>query len=195
MMTERHLSSRKGPVAGRRAPALLALCALWVLLACVPALAHSRLLEASPSEGETLSSPPERVRLTFNEPVEAEFDPVEVYDARDRRVDLDDARVASGDPKTVVVGLEDLSPGTYTVEWRVSSADGHPIAGSYRFTVRGGETTGASPAEEDGGVRDPVEQSAAEESEGRSFAGLVVAVLAVGAAVAVAGGILAARRR
>jgi hypothetical protein len=33
--------------------------------------------------------------------------------------------------------LEELSEGTYTVEWRVISADTHPVDGTYEFVVTG----------------------------------------------------------
>ncbi len=61
-----------------RWPAIfLVLAATWLLLTCTLALAHARLQEAEPADGAALERAPERVRLSFSEPVEAEFSPLE----------------------------------------------------------------------------------------------------------------------
>jgi methionine-rich copper-binding protein CopC len=120
--------------------ALLGLSSVWLVLLCAPALAHARLLETDPANGATLSQPPKQVQLRFNEPIEAEFTPVKVLDQQGNRVDRDDAQVASDDARTVTADLKELSKGTYTVQWRVISADTHPVNGSYEFSVAGADT-------------------------------------------------------
>jgi copper transport protein len=75
------------------------------------------------------------VRLQFTEPIEASFDPVKVYDQQGNRVDEDDARVDPNDAKVLVAGLKELSEGSYTVEWRVTSIDGHIIDDTHQFAV------------------------------------------------------------
>ncbi len=115
--------------------ALMGLSAVWLLLLCGPALAHARLLEAEPEDGATLTQAPDQVRLRFDEPIEAEFDPLEVRDRQGNRVDEDDARVDPDDAKVLVAGLEELSEGSYTVEWRVTSIDGHIVDDTYQFAV------------------------------------------------------------
>ena len=117
---------------------LLCLClsAVLAILPCPPALAHARLAGSDPAADATLNEVPAQVRLRFNEPVEAEFSPVGVYDAGGDRVDEDDARVDPDDARVVLVGLRrDLPDGPYSVEWRVSSIDGHVIEGAYEFAV------------------------------------------------------------
>ena len=84
------------------------------LVAGSPALAHTDLVRSDPVRGETLDRIPDGVRLEFNEPVEAEFDPVNVYDEEGNKVDGEDARVDPGDPKVVTVGLADLDGGRRT---------------------------------------------------------------------------------
>ena len=122
--------------AARRRVALLAgLAAAWLLLSCAPALAHATLVEASPARGREVSEPPERVELRFTEPVGAEFDPVVARNARGARVDARDARVDPEDARVVLAGLEELPEGSYTVEWRVTSIDGHVVEGRYGFAV------------------------------------------------------------
>lgn len=121
----------------RRLAALLGLSALCLVLLCTPALAHSRLVQSDPASGANLSNPPKQVRLQFNEHVEAEFTPVKVLDGQGNRVDQDDGRVDPGDQRVVVDDLKDLPVGSYTIEWRVISADTHPVNGSYEFSVSG----------------------------------------------------------
>jgi methionine-rich copper-binding protein CopC len=121
-----------------RAPRLvgvLALAALWLTVWCAPAFAHARLVQETPASGASLAEPPEQVRLRFNEPVDAEFDPLKVYDAEGDRVDEDDARMDPDDARVLLAGLEDLPEGSYRVEWRVTSIDGHVIEDAYAFNV------------------------------------------------------------
>jgi methionine-rich copper-binding protein CopC len=44
------------------------------------------------------------MRLRVNEPVDAEFDPLKVYDAEGNRVDEDDARIDPNDARVLVGG-------------------------------------------------------------------------------------------
>ena len=124
------------PRAGsRRLVALLWLSAGWLLLSCVPALAHARLVQEEPADGATLAESPDRVELRFSEPVDAEFSPLEVRDSDGNRVDKDNARVDPDDARVLVVDLKELTEGSYTVQWRVTSIDGHVVEGSYGFAV------------------------------------------------------------
>ena len=159
-----------------RLTVLLGLSAAWLLLLCGPALAHARLVETYPTDGGTLGEPPEQVQLLFNEPVEAEFDPVEVYDQAGDRVDRDDARVSSNNVKLLVADLGKLAEGSYTVEWRVTSADAHPISGSYGFAV---DASAADVGEVAGEPIEPIERSAEQEEAGPAW-GTILAVLLVG---------------
>jgi copper transport protein len=132
---------------------LAGLAAAWLVLACAPALAHANLVETSPPQGGDVSKPPERVELRFNEPVDAEFDPVVVRAADGARVDTHDARVDPQDARVVLADLESVPRGTYTVEWRVTSIDGHVLEGRYDFAVvAAGEDR---PPSKDAGDRDP----------------------------------------
>lgn len=167
--------------------------AVWLLLSWGPAFAHARLAETYPDDSDALAEPPEQVQLRFSEPVEAEFDPIEVYDQEGDRVDEDDARVSPDDRRLLVADLEELPEGSYTVEWRVTSADGHPVDGSFEFAVDASAAgTGA------GSPIAPVERSAEQEEEAGSVWGSVlVAILAIllVCTLAVAGLLVLRRRR
>lgn len=158
---------------------------MWLALWCAHALAHAELLQAEPTDGEALQQAPERVRLRFSEPVEAEFSPLKVYDQQGSRVDEDNARVDPDDARALMVDLEELPEGSYTVEWRVTSVDGHIIDGTYQFTV-------AAQAGEADVVEKP-DPAPREDTEGGSSHIIHLAVLGLGALVVLALALL--RRR
>ncbi|MFE2585492.1 copper resistance CopC/CopD family protein [Streptomyces sp. NPDC059378] len=118
----------------------LVLCALCLqAVVAGPAAAHTGLLSSEPAAGQVLPHLPAQVALTFRQPVTAGVDAVRVFDDHMRRMDLgghpDDRR--HGTLRTALPGS--LRAGTYTVAWQVTSADGHPVAGTYRFSI--GTTT------------------------------------------------------
>lgn len=124
-------------LSARRLTIFLGLSTLLLLSPCAPVLAHAQLLRSEPEDGATSVQAPNQVRLSFNEPIEAEFDPIKVLDQQGNRVDQDNAHLDPDDRKTVVADLKALSKGTYMVQWRVISADTHPVNGSYEFYVDG----------------------------------------------------------
>lgn len=146
-----------------RPRALLAALAAGVVLAsaAAPAYAHDALRSSDPADGATLGAPPAQVVLTFEEP------PVEL--GAQIVVTGPDGPVSSGSPRLAgVEATQTLKPGApagrYTVEWRVTSDDGHPVSGSFAFTAQaaaaGSTPSGAaaspSPAPADGPRRQPL---------------------------------------
>jgi copper transport protein len=120
-----------------------ALAVLVAALALVPTAAgHTMLLETQPANNSVLSRAPGSVTLRFNEPVESAFGSLRAYDPQARRVDHGD--VVRPNERTVEVATKRRLPrGTYTVAWRVISADGHPISGAFVFHM---QAPGANPA-------------------------------------------------
>jgi copper resistance protein C len=175
-----------------RLVALLCLTAVWLLLSCSPALAHARLVQEEPADGATLAESPDRVELTFSEPVDAEFSPLEVRNSGGERVDKDNARIDPADARVLIVDLEELSEGSYTVEWRVTSIDGHVVEGSYGFAVTNAgedrQTSDARGAEGAGGQAEqgPAARGGAQETSAPIllYSALSLGVLAVVAAAA-----------
>jgi methionine-rich copper-binding protein CopC len=152
-------------------------------------------LETYPTEGAILAEPPEQVQLRFNEPIEAEFSPLEVSDQQGNRVDEDNARISPNNATLLLIDLkESLSKGSYTVEWRVTSADGHPVNGTYRFAVA---ASAAGSEEGTGKPIEPIERSAKQQEggflDGGVFQTAILGVLLIGA-LAVAGFVLLRRR-
>lgn len=103
------------------------------LLAGGPALAHSELRRTVPADGAVVSAAPERFEMVFNEPVQLTF--LRLRDAAGAEAPLPprrDIRPASSE----TVPLPALAPGLWRVDWRAISADGHPVGGVVRFTIR-----------------------------------------------------------
>jgi methionine-rich copper-binding protein CopC len=169
-----------------RLAALLGLSAAWLLLLCSPALAHATLVETYPADADTLAESPEQVRLRFDEPIEAAFDPVKVYDQQGDRVDEDDARVDPNDAKVLVGGLEELPDGSYTVEWRVTSIDGHIIDDTYQFAVAASDAQSSVTAQTDNEGAEEPNPTSQENVEGGSIHTIHLAVLGIAVVVVLA---------
>ena len=109
---------------------VLALLSLLVLTAA-PAAAHAELIASDPTDGAQFDMAPERVALTFNQNVAPDFATV-VVTGPDGTSVVDGAAVVDG-PVVSVALLPLTASGTYTVAYRVVSADGHPVEGKLGF--------------------------------------------------------------
>ncbi|MEU7759219.1 copper resistance CopC family protein [Micromonospora aurantiaca (nom. illeg.)] len=118
----------------RSVTALLAAVFTALLLApATPAAAHNSLQEATPARDARLTAAPTQVTLRFMQGLNPSFTTITVSDAGQRKVPTS-APAVNGATGTVTID-EPLGNGTYTVAYRVVSRDGHPVQGSYRFTV------------------------------------------------------------
>jgi len=98
------------------------------------AFAHSVLIATQPGNDVVVQQSPKQVVLEFNEPVETSLGSLRVFDGQGRQVD--EGEVTQPDASEVAVAIdEELAPGTYTVAWRVVSADSDPISGAFVFHV------------------------------------------------------------
>jgi methionine-rich copper-binding protein CopC len=129
---------------------LLAAVAFATTLTAGAASAHAARVSVEPADNAAVSTAPVRVSATFNEDLQTTFAAMTV-------VGPDGNLWSAGSPQvhgTVVsVGVRPLGPaGSYTVNYRVTSADGHVVAGSwsFRLTTPGTGTPGpaAQPAGE-----------------------------------------------
>ncbi|MEY9870736.1 copper transport protein [Streptacidiphilus sp. MAP12-33] len=122
----------------RRTGALLALLVALLLGGAGVASAHAALLSTDPAQGSVVAVPPTAVTLRFSESVTLEPDALRVFDPSGKRVDTGTAGHASGDASTAQVRIDSsaaAAQGTYTVAWRVISADTHPVAGAFTFSI------------------------------------------------------------
>ena len=97
------------------------------------ASAHAVRIATDPSRWRRAGPGPQRVSATFNEELQPQFAAMTV-------VGPDGNLWSTGDPQVegavISVGVRPLGPaGTYTVNYRVTSADGHPVSGSWSFRL------------------------------------------------------------
>jgi methionine-rich copper-binding protein CopC len=124
--------SRRGRRTGLLAAAVLVAMGGWLATAGT-ASAHNSLRSTSPADHSTVDTVPRLVVLTFDQPAIAMGTTVTVTGpggvVGDGSVQLID--------NTVQQAVRPGAPaGAYTVVWRVTSADGHPIDGIFTFTAR-----------------------------------------------------------
>ncbi|GGQ72218.1 copper resistance CopC/CopD family protein [Streptomyces pilosus] len=123
---------------------LLFLAVTGALLAgAAPASAHAALTGSDPGRGAVVATAPSQVSLTFSEPVAVGDDAVRVLDPKGTRVDKGDPANPSGTTYTVRL-LSGLPDGTYTVAYQVVSADSHPVAGAFTFSIGAPSETSVS---------------------------------------------------
>jgi copper transport protein len=142
---------------------LVVLSAAAVLAACwaTPAFAHANLVSTSPEDGAVVPSAPTEVRVRFDDPVTV--GPGNAVVTADRR------SVLAGSPRVerggheLVLPLESLGNGDYSVRWAIVSDDGHLESGSLAFRV-GPLQAGA------GAPRSVLEAESGDPSAGNVFA-------------------------
>ncbi|MFC9469592.1 copper resistance CopC/CopD family protein [Streptomyces coelicoflavus] len=147
-----------------------------------PASAHAALASTDPGDGTVLRRAPAHVTLTFSESVGLRDDSFRVLDPGGHRVHTGEAGRADGRADTARVALPgELGEGTYTVAWRVVSADSHPVSGAFTFSV--GKPSQAAAPVDTGPTEDPL--TAGLHKTARYLSYLAVALL-VGTAAFVA---------
>lgn len=106
--------------------------ALAALLAIGPAaFAHTHLKEAVPAEGSTVTASPQNIVLQFTGAARVTSLTIQSEGGKEEKLaplpEIPAARISVPVPK--------LSPGKYTVSWRVMGADNHVMSGKVHFTV------------------------------------------------------------
>jgi copper transport protein len=118
----------------------LAVAGAALAMAAPAASAHAALLFTAPAAGSAVPAPPERIVLTFDEPITLAGPPVILTDAAGHRFAVGTAR-QNGSRAVVTVAVAGRLPdGVYTVAWQVVSADGDPVSAAFTFA------TGPAPA-------------------------------------------------
>jgi methionine-rich copper-binding protein CopC len=138
----------------RRLLGAVLLLAALAIGGAAPAWAHAVRIAADPAPDATLTTAPGRVSATFSEQLQTSFAAMTVV-GPDGNLWSDGAPQVSG--ASVSVGVRPLGPaGIYTVNYRVTSADGHVVSGSWSFTLtvsgQGAPGPAASATSEDRGL-------------------------------------------
>lgn len=116
-------------------------CLLWASMAH----AHAEFRGSVPAQDSLLDALPAEISLEFSEQVG-------VLTMTWRLPDGKEVVVAgeAGATTLTVQPPPDAGRGTYVLQWRVASADGHPVTGALVFSV--GEVTGSAPQGAEGGA-------------------------------------------
>ncbi|WP_433531110.1 copper resistance protein CopC [Micromonospora sp. CA-263727] len=133
---------RRRSAAGLLAAALAA--AALLVPPASPAYAHNVLRKATPAQDAKLTAPPTKITLDFLQKLNPKFTTITLSDATEQKVTTGEPEV-SGTKGTVTIDAP-LANGTYTVAYRVVSTDGHPVQGSYKFTVADPDASAAPTA-------------------------------------------------
>ncbi|WP_329382186.1 copper resistance protein CopC [Streptomyces sp. NBC_01351] len=134
----------------------LVLAAMLAILftAAAPATAHAALTASDPKDGAVVATAPAQVTLSFSEQVAMGDDSIRVLDPQGKRVDTGELHdLCSANTIRYGTALRaGLPNGTYTVAWQAVSADSHPIAGAFTFSIGAPSATTVSlPAQQVGG--------------------------------------------
>ncbi|WP_081655077.1 copper resistance CopC family protein [Amycolatopsis orientalis] len=154
--------------------------------------AHSFLESSTPAKDSAIATAPAKIVLTFNEPLDSGFTELTVVGP--------DGATHWESAAATVAGAELSAPvkplgpaGKYTVDYRIVSADGHPVSGSYSFTLtKPGPGASAAPASPAPASPAPPPSTAAASTAGEGDVPPWVWVAAA-AVLLIAGGIVAAR--
>lgn len=203
--------SRRTPMGSplRHRVLVIAAAAVAAVLTGGPAQAHSDLESATPAVDSTVTQLPDTLELTFSDGVQPGFAQIAVLDAAGADVVTADPTV-DGDVVSQPVAM--TAAGDYGVSYRIVSADGHTIQGTYGFTYapaaapssESSATTSEGPAAPtsaapSGGVEgtdtEPAVETAAAQDDGGISGGVVAGLVALIALLGIGGPVLLRRRQ
>ena len=100
------------------------------------AYAHATLTKSEPPRRASLSVPPKHIQLWFNEEIEGSYASITVLDSDNNSVTDTVPEIVPDDLKSIVLPLPEITPGRYTVQFRILSVDGHVVESSFGFMVK-----------------------------------------------------------
>ncbi|CCJ08988.1 copper resistance CopC family protein [Methylocystis sp. SC2] len=133
---DRTSPARARRLAGFGFPAAAGACASVIVAAfgTSAALAHSFLVDATPSSKEHVAAPPKTIKLRFGGGVEPPYSKITI-ETPDGKVLAQGNSGVPEKPRELSANAPELAPGKYIVRYRVLSTDGHIVEGNYEFTV------------------------------------------------------------
>ena len=111
---------------------------ITALLATTPYLswAHATLVKSEPAKAAQLAASPRAIMLVFNEPLEAAFSSVKLFNQAGKAIATDKTALDATDKKILRTTIPVLVNGTYTVKYSTMGHDGHKRLGEFKFTVQ-----------------------------------------------------------
>ena len=156
-----------------------------------PAFAHAELIDSDPAKGASLAAAPEKITLTFDEPVTLGEKPIEVIGPGNATWTVGKPTIAGA---VITVPVQASGPaGAYTIAYRVVSDDGDDVSGSVPFTMTAAveptQTTTESPTSEAAPTPTPSGADSVDEASSTDDSGVPVWVWIVAAVVVVGVGV------
>jgi methionine-rich copper-binding protein CopC len=152
----------------------------------IPAAPDIALVSSSPGKGAALNRLPEVAVLNFKEVV-GQPAALVVTGPDGDEISTGEASVVDATLLRPMDSTAELAAGTYTMSYRVTSADGHPISGAVTFTLPTGQVaTSADPVFGDSPVSGAVAAPAVGDDSGDGSGIVVALVVGLAAALGVA---------
>ena len=102
------------------------------------ASAHAEIVKTNPTKNSILAQSPKSVWIEFGESLltldTKVVNTLTVTNSQGKRVDKSPTIISGARATTKILGV--LKKGKYLVTYRVVSEDGHPVKGSYYFSVK-----------------------------------------------------------
>jgi methionine-rich copper-binding protein CopC len=131
---------------------IFALVVVLLALSAGPALPHATLVSSSPEANSTVGEMPSLISLEFNEQLlvigEKSGNQLSLISPSGDVVALESVKT-NEEFLTAIVAGGDFSEGTYVVDYRAVSADGHVIKGEFPFSLRSSSNTATNLATSD----------------------------------------------
>ena len=109
-----------------------AICCLLILAWASVAVAHTSLKSTTPANGAIISQTPIEITLNFGKAIR--LTRLIATHAGEKKIRLD-LSGHNGFIKRYLIPFDGMGAGDYLIEWRGLGGDGHPLNGSFSFTV------------------------------------------------------------
>ncbi|WP_273833678.1 copper resistance CopC family protein [Guptibacillus sedimenti] len=166
--------------------------------------AHTGIESSNPEDGSTITEELTTVTLTFETEIE-ETSSFELQNANGETVAVDNITVENN----TMTGTFDqpIANGDYEVPWKIIGVDGHPIEGTFSFSVDAPESevaeeestseeaTNDSEAEDIEELVDKEEETKADTAEDESTNGTVMGIVIAVLVIVLIGSVLLMRRK
>ena len=114
--------------------AVVLVSATLLFLPAAPAEAHAGLVSSTPAASSVLDTSPPLIALDFDENIDIPLTSIQLFD-QDGTAITTGTPTEGADRSIVESTVPTIGEGTYAVVWRVSSADGHIVAGAFSFQI------------------------------------------------------------
>lgn len=134
-----------------RSKAFLAALLVTLFSGAMPAMAHTSVVTTTPLYKSTLTEMPLQISIEFSDELmqigENEVNTISIQDPAMSDIEVS-AITIEKNLITATLPAIDYQDGTYLVSYRVVSADGHPVSGSYSLFLNAPSDSVAQPAAE-----------------------------------------------